>query len=245
MTYICLRWLNSTVSNVIYFNKASGQKLSKALINFKNLTHPILSGPQLVHRSATKLFHVFLSSVLLFISSSCRFFLLTSRVRVRRQVSFGLPTLLLLYGLQLRACLGILSSGISRTSAGSSALSWSFQLRFIGPFSASALPHSLGHTISVLWFLLGSCFQTYADFLQFPATPSRIHRHTVAQRWEYRWGASNLSPGISYILSKLFSGSRTCMTISLFVCFFTGITSLSWYTKLLTYLRLVLPMLTL
>ena len=75
----------------------------------------ILSGPRVVHRSATKLFHVALSSALLHTSSFWRFFRLISRERVRRQVSFGLPILLVLPGLQLRACLVILSVGNLRT----------------------------------------------------------------------------------------------------------------------------------
>ena len=70
--------------------------------------------PQVVHRSATKLLHATLSSALLLTSSSWRFFRLISRVRVHRKVSFGLPTLLLPSGFQLRACLVILSSGILR-----------------------------------------------------------------------------------------------------------------------------------
>ena len=111
-----------------------------------------LSGPQVVHRSATILLHAVLSAALHITSSSCRFFWLISRVRVRRQVSLGLPTLLLRSGLQLRAWLGSLSSGIPRTCPynfnrsilifsttlcwpvqrlSSSSLTWSYHLIFI------------------------------------------------------------------------------------------------------------------
>ena len=78
-------------------------------------THSILSWPPVVHRSTKNLLHVVLSSVLLITLSSCRFFWLISQVKVRRQVSLGLPALLLPSGLQLRACFGTLSSGILRT----------------------------------------------------------------------------------------------------------------------------------
>ena len=78
-------------------------------------TLSILSGPEVVRRSATKLLLVVLSSVLFSTLSSCRFFWLILRVRVRRQVPFGLLALFLPSRLQLRVTLGILSSGVLRT----------------------------------------------------------------------------------------------------------------------------------